>query len=291
MDLLRISVSKDSCLPRTQFDSFLNNILQPLWAAPLLEPALPRVRNSTDNVRCALAYALRPWLKFEQDDARCKVLAVPTKGAKGLDICIHVQARGTDSVEYSDLVCRITGGTLDQPITTTATEAGLTRYPALVADVQAATLERHGAHHLYDNDIRRLCDALMSAHGVPLWPATLLVNASAKTYVAALGQLQGILLSGTISLSLLSLDDTPANRDALAHELAVSIGAELSDVHDRLYYVAPSLGPLRKVYDRLCFKIAHAEQLLGVPIPCSTQLDAIDARLEALELTAASQPA
>ena len=247
MDLMRLSVSKDTRIQRTSIDVMaLTPALADRW--PDLASMLP-VRNRTNTIRVALASKLRRWQKFEASNGdQCKAMATPTKGSKGLDIRVHVQRRGADNVSYSDLVLSYTGGA-GSPVTCTATPEA-DQYPDLVADVGDVTqLEQYGDSSWFDNDIRVLAQALLAQSCMPLWPGvTLVLDSGARAAIGDLETLFSTCETGGITCRLLSLDNTPANREALARELAEHLSSDAEQILEACQYTPPNVKRCTKLY-------------------------------------------
>ena len=123
--------------------------------------------------------------------------------------------------------------------------------------------------HYFESDLRKLAQGLLEASCMPLWPGVLLaLTPEASQAVDALQHLLGALEAGQGAVSLLSLDHTPANRQALAQELAQGFGEALGKLQEQLGYDAPMVEKIQAKYDALAAKIALAESVLGVEIDC-----------------------
>jgi len=284
MDLLRLSVTKDALIRK---DALLAQCARPevsaQWAADSIEKALP-VRNATDNVRVALASKARAWQRFDNHGQECKAVVDSTKGAKGLDLRVHVRCKDTASVEYSGLVLSLTGGA-GEPISAISTELGRRQYPDLVADLgNIPGLEAYGQQHFFDNDLRRLSQDLLGKATMALWPGvTLVLDSSARASVEALRVLLEPVCSGTVTCRLLSLDNTPANRQLLAEELAEKFQEELTALAELLTIPDPNLKRTRKLYLALEARVQQAEAALELEVPCWDELAALDMALGTLE--------
>ena len=282
MDILKISVQKGTRIRRSTLEqaAAAPNIAATWWELLALLPS----RNQTDTIRVALAYKLRAWQKFEASNGdQCKALATPTKGSKGLDIRVHVQRRGADRVAYSDLVLSYTGGNGEAPVCTLAPEAA--QYPDLVADLgDLAALQAFGEAHWFDNDLRFLAQSLLEQATMPLWPGVmLLLDSAARASVANVEQLLEKTQDGAVTIRLLSLDNTPANREALARELGEHLEEQAQQILEATGYDAPNVKRCTKLYQDLAAKVDHAEALLEVQIPdIWTTLAQIEMALEAL---------
>ncbi len=286
MDLLRLSVKKDTRLTKTVL---VGNALRPevsaLWDSEALCAALP-TRNPTDNIRVALAYKARAWQRFDQDGQECKAIVDSTKGAKGLDLRIHVRRKDANHVSYSDEIATIKGGAGD-PITATVTATGSAQYPDLVADLcNVAGLQEFGDQHFFDNDLRRLAQELLAKVTMPLWPGVALVlDPKATGALAALQQLISGVIDGEVVCRLLSLDNTPANREALAQELGERMSAEADEILEALGFPDPNRKRCQKLYEALVTRVKSAEELLDVEIPCWDVLAAVEMALEVEEVS------
>lgn len=281
MDLLRLSVTKGTVLPLADLDKGI--ISTPLWIVEQIAATLPR-RKETAHVRCALAYKLQRWQRFDRSGDRCKALATPILGSKGLDIRIRVQRRGVDDVTYSDLVLSYSGGA-GEPIVCESTPEGQRLYPDLVADLgDVATLQAFGAAHLFDNDLRRLAQDLLAPYALALWPGVLLANSDTQEAITALETLFADVQGGSVIFRLLSLDNTPANREALACELGSKLQETADEILEALSFTDPNLKRCKKLYAELLARVEQAESLLGVDVPGIWEtLADIEMQLEALQ--------
>ena len=255
VDLLKLSISKDALIERGTLHGLLTDPQATL---------LPVERGAADNVRLALSYRLKDLRNFAQGGAQCKVLAVPTRGSKGLDIWIHVQRRSTEAVEYSsEPVCQIRGSGAGEPVTVAVSDHS---YPDLLQAIGTSTsLKEFGARHYFESDIRKLAQGLLEASCLPLWPGILLaLTPEASHAIQGVRRLLEALDAGQGTVSLLSLDHTPANRQALAMELAEGFGEQLAKLTEQLGYEAPMVEKIQAKYDALASKIALAESVLGV---------------------------
>lgn len=283
MDLMRLSVSKDTRIPRAVLAAMaLAPALIQRW--PDLQSLLP-VRNRTNTIRVALASKLRRWQKFEAANGdQCRAMATPTKGSKGLDIRIHVQRRGLDNVRYSDLVLSYSGGS-GSPVECTATPEAA-QYPDLVADIgDVASLEAYGESYWFDNDVRVLAQALLEAACMPLWPGvTLVLDHGAREAIGDLETLFSGCETGGITCRLLSLDNTPANREALARELGEHLETDAAAILEACQYTPPNVKRCTTLYQALLEKVEQAERVLECEIPdIWTALAQIEMQLEAVQ--------
>lgn len=262
MDLLKISVSKDALIHR---DTLLAHLDESAHAL------LPLSRGTADNVRLALTYRLRPYRRFADGLDTCQAIPTPTKGAKGLDIWVHVQRATRDSVEYSpEPILRITGDGGKQPVEVTVSTIGLEKYRELVRAIGSAeSLQAFGEQYFFEPDIRTLAKKLLEDACLPLWPGILLcLTEEGHAQVEAVQTILGALHGGQARVSLMSLDNTPANREALARELAETFVPQLEKLTERLGYPAPNVEAVQAEYDALLQKLALAETVLGVEIDC-----------------------
>ena len=266
MDLMRLSVSKNTRIRR---DTLMHSAGAPALAArwPELASLLP-VRNRANTIRVALAYKLRRWQKFEASNGDlCCAIAKPTKGSKGLDIRVNVQRRGVDTVTYSDLVLSYTGGA-GEPVRCEVTPEAA-QYPDLVADIgDIAALEAYGQTYWFDNDIRMLAQDLLEQAYMPLWPGvTLMLDSTARDAITDLETLLAGCEDGGMTCRLLSLDNTPANREALARELGEHLEEDAHKLLEACQYTAPNVKRCTQLYTDLVAKVEQAERILEVEIP------------------------
>ena len=287
MELLRLSVQRETLISKAMLAQNMHqSVVAARWNPDALEKAIP-VRNQTDSIRVALAHKARAWAKFEQDGQECKAVVDATKGAKGLDLRIHVRRKDAQQVSYSDLVLSITGGA-GEPVRADVTPIGQTQYPDLVADLgNLEALQAFGEAHLFDNDLRRLAQDLLARVTMPLWPGVALVlDPAAQSAISALQALYAHLTQGAVVCRLLSLDNTPANKIALAEELAERLTTEGAEILEMLGYPDPNQKRIQKLYDALVERVRNAEALLEVEIPCWDVLADIEMGLELLQESA-----
>lgn len=284
MELLKISVSKDARIDKKTL-LMLGHVAVQSWSVEEFDGCLRDSRPPADNIRLALAYRLRDWQRFEHYGETCRAIATPTKGVKGLDVWVHVQTRKAESVEYSqEPVLQITGNGMSQPVTLAVSQSGY-QYNDLVRAIGSSdSLQAFGAQHFFESDLRGLCKGLLEAACVPLWPGVLLVlTPEARERIDVLERLLSTLDVGTVTLSCLSLDNTPANREALARELAEGFTEQLEKLQERLTFTAPNYAALQTEYDALSTKIALTESVLGVEMDCLDAQVAVELGLSAAQ--------
>ena len=195
-----------------------------------------------------------------------------------------MQRRGADKVAYSDLILSYTGGNGDAPQCSVTPEAA--QYPDLVADLaDLGALQAFGDAHWFDNDVRFLAQSLLEKATMPLWPGVmLLLDSAARASVADVEQLLDKMEDGRVTIRLLSLDNTPANREALARELGEHLEEQAQQILEATGYDAPNVKRCTKLYQELAAKVDQAEALLEVQIPdIWTTLAQIEMALEALQ--------
>lgn len=273
MHLVRISVSKDA---RIQRDTALSTLTALLGKATTAD-VFPGVRGPSDAVRTAAAYALIPWRRFVHQGKQCEVLAKSPESTSthGLNLHIHVCERTESKVGYSALVVRLSK-TQTQSTPETIREESAHHFPDLVAVLDAATLVQEGQRYLYDNDLRKLLSLVLQPVAFKLWPGvSLVLQDHGVTLARDLERVLGACLaSGSLSVSLIALDMSQANREALARELAEELTPHLEKLTDRCGYTAPNSAAIQRDYEALAEKISQAETLLGVPLPLlGTQMD------------------
>ena len=272
MHLLKISIEKETYAYRNLLLASLTRygVCQSESEALAL---LPAVRAKTDACRAAAAYTLLRYQRFYDQAGRlCKAIAKSPKNAKkkGMDIQIHVQACGDDTVEYSQLVARLYAPQASA-VPELIREQAASDYAQLCADLNIATLVEQGQSRLYDNDLRKIMDRLLEPYTVGLWTGlSLVLDDTGMAYLARVQKLCNAELSaGTITLSTLALDMSHANRKALAQELAQEFDGQLQKIAERCSYTAPNVDAIMKAYELLSAKISQAETLLGLDIPIS----------------------
>ena len=267
MDLLKLSVSKDALIERETLHALC--LADPQVRELPLMTLLPMTRGMADNVRLAVRYRLKDFRSFTQEGVKCHVDATSTDGADGVDMWVHVKRRTKGSVKFTtEPVCQVIGNG-KAPLAVRVTPTGES-YPDLVRAIgTAASLEEFGQKYYFESDIRKLAQGLLEASCLPLWPGILLaLTPEAALAIKSLERLLEALEAGQGTVSLLSLDHTPANRAALAQELAAGFAAALAKLAERLGYPSPTTEKIQAEYDALAARIALAESVLGVEIEC-----------------------
>jgi hypothetical protein len=256
-------------------------------SADTLRSIFPADRSKTDAVRAAAAYALLKYQRFHDRNGRlCKAIAKSPKSAtkKGMDIQIHVQACSDDTVEYSQLVARLSAPTA-QSTPELIREKAAEEFPDLCKDLHVKALREQGQDNLYDNDIRKLLEGLLDPYTVSLWKGlSLVLDETGLAYIHTLQwHCDAVLSAGKVSLSTLALDMSQANREALARELADEFATQLHKIAERCAYTAPNAKAIVTTYETLASKITQAETLLGVAIPCHDAQLAAETAIMALD--------
>jgi len=202
----------------------------------------------------------------------CKAIAKSPKNAKqkGLDVQIHVQACGDNTVEYSQLIARLYAPQASA-MPELIQESASTDYQQLCCDLDISSLVSQGQARLYHNDMRKILERLLEPYCVGLWTGiSLVLDETGLDYVKLLQRCCDQAMSaGTVTLSTLALDMSHANRKALAQELADEFTIQLAKLVERCAYTAPNVDAIMKTYELLSAKIAQAETLLGIAIPLS----------------------
>ena len=280
MDLLRITVTKDARIDNAELRQKACNL-----GLPEALDILPSSRSRTDNVRHGLREVMRQWAKFEQDGAECMALAESTKSGKGLDMRINVKHRSTGTVRYtSSPIASISGDNGESDFTVQLTVEGRQQFPKLCYALNRVdNMERFGESHYFESDLRRLCEQLLEGACLPLWSGLrLILTEDGRTRVRLIQELLGVLDAGYVRLSMLSLDNTPANREALARELGEGFTAQLETLLERCGYEPPNVPAITKEYGVLQARLALAEEVLGIEIPCFEVQAQLEMKLDSL---------
>lgn len=276
MDLLKVSISKDARIAREVLWERIADDKRALNTR--LCDHVPDVRNTNDSIRAALTYHCRSWKQQESAGAECRVVSKASDGAKGLNLRIRIE-RLPDDAEQE--IASVVGGANGKPVTITMTPEGRRAFPELwrLVDVQALT--EFGETHLFESDLRRLCKSALESACMPLWPGlSLVLTADGHEMVNALQTILEALDTGTVTLRSLSLDNTPANREALARELGEGMRTQLAKLHECTQYTAPNTGAIRAEYAALEAKIVLIEEVLGIELGCLDAQVALEMALE-----------
>ncbi len=292
MELIRLSVTKDTLLPKVHLATAeLPDTVTSLWACDTIQATLPQ-RNATDTLRVALAYHAHIWQKFTRLLAdgtlqECKVIIdSPKNSDKAIDYRIRVRRRDSKNVSYSDEVATIQSGTGGVVAVTDVTAEGRQLYPDLVASLcDISDLLSFGEQHWFANDVRRMAQDLLRQDVLPLWPGTFLaLSGTATVTLDALRILLSKTSHGSATLRILSLDNTPANREALARELGEKWSEEVQEITDMLGFTDPNVKRCQRLFDALIAKVKQAEELLGIEIPIWDGLADLELSLSMLSL-------
>ena len=271
MHLLKISIDTKAYARRSEVMEQLPAM--DLCAQDKVSSIVPAVRSKTDACRAAANYTLLRYQRFYDHQGRlCKAIAKSPKNAKkkGMDVQIHVQACGDETVEYTQLVAQ-----LYAPMASAMPELqrkdAASEYEQLCADLYVPELIEQGQARLYHGDIRKICERLLDAYTVGVWTGlSLVLDDAGLAYIARVQRFwQYHLSAGTVTLSTLALDMSHANRQALARELAEDFTEQLSDIIERCTYTAPNVNKVMAAYETIACKIAQAATLLAIDIPCS----------------------
>jgi hypothetical protein len=284
MHLCKVSVSKSATATRKGMQTALD-ALGALGAAWQLSVELPPVRSASDAVRAAASYALHDWRKFTHGEYVCRALAESPVGAekrRGLHLQINVVMRHHTHVDYSRPVCTLRAQKAsDTPVLEKQDAAK--EFDVLVRALDPSTLVEHGQTTLYDGDIRRLIEACLAPCTIPFWHGVLLVvDQDAADFARRVAEQMGAVVDhGDVRVSLIALEMHDANRQALAEELAEDLSMQFQKVIERCSYDAPNRPDIHRTYDAIVARMAQAEMLLDVGIPC---LDALTACEDAIAL-------
>lgn len=284
MHLLKLSVAKDTTIPRQDMTNLL-----PAYEVCSLETAskaMPAERSKTDAVRAAASYALLSYKRFEHNGRTCEVLSKSPKSdsKRGMTLQINIREIGESKISYSEEIL-----TLSAPDAHSTPEMLLSPiavdFERLVAALNVDTLIDRGQSTLYDNDIRKIIELLLERYTVSLWKGlSLVLDDDGLKYIKRLQRLcDSELTHGSVTLSTLALDMSQANRTALARELGEEFCALLAKLLERAGYPAPSVKAINAEYELLSAKIDQAELLLGCEIPCTHARIDLETALMALE--------
>ena len=82
-----------------------------------------------------------------------------------------------------------------------------------------------------------------------------------------------------MTLTPLSLDNTPVNRLALGRELSEGFAVELGKLLERTTFVAPSWEKISAEYTRVAESITAVEEALGIELTCLEEQVAVEMAL------------
>lgn len=269
--IVRASVPRHARIGRQEMAARLEDHC----GAILAEQLQPSQRNARDALRKAISYRLRPVSRMVLDGQEYYILSAEAKDNKAFVVEFHVQQRGekVDYLEVGSLTYRegegvkwITGrhGTL------------LPGLPGTIMRLDGQEVLGFGLDTLFDNDLRAILDKYLHGKILRLWPGVYIaLDAAERQAVLQAKALMNGLDEGAVTVSLLNLEDTKANREALALELAQEFIRVFEDITARAAKPGPNIELLEEELTGLSQRKATAELLLGVEIPClDAQLDA-----------------
>jgi hypothetical protein len=255
---MKLTIPKCTLATRQRVQSWLS--------AQGKDALMPTVRVTSDAMRVATSYVLRDWAHWQGKDGTVyKATSVALTHPKGLSLHIHVQSRRTSGVQSIETLCTLWAqdGATPQRIAHNTSAAFRDLFRAL----EPQKLLRLGQDHLCDVDLRILAESLFEGSIDKLWPGVwlCLTDAPALEEVQALGTM---LVAGSLSLSVLTLDTSASNLATVADELAKESIGHLEGLTRRLELPKPRLEGIEREYRALCRRIRNAEERLGVQIPC-----------------------
>jgi hypothetical protein len=229
----------------------------------IADALMPVDRNAKDAIRRALTYRLQPIKSLVVDRTEYKVIHAEAKEAKSLVIDVHAQQRGQQvdylhigSLRYNGHVVEWTDG------------PAVEHFRAVVKAVEPQTILPWGRMQLFDADLRQILNDFLEGKILRLWPGVhIALNQAEHQAVLDAKALMSDLDEGDITLSMLNLEDTKANREALATELAAEFIKAFADIETRAGKVAPNVELLQAELQAWGQRKLEAEALLGVEIP------------------------
>jgi len=198
------------------------------------------------------------------------IAAAPTE-QKGLMLDINVQIRKADGVQYSETICTMSAEDDGHPLRFTGKPDcavyKTTAFRPLYDALEPWALKDLGTAHLFDTDLRNIAEGLLEGSVDKLWKGVWLClgDTAAFEEIATLGTL---VCAGSVTLSMLTLDQSEANRLMLADELAKEYLSKLERLTKRLALPKPNLEAIERDYMEVCVRIRNAEEMLGVKVPC-----------------------
>lgn len=276
MYLIKLTVSKDAAIGKEK--------IREEFSERFPKISLNDEKPSTDAIRCALSYRLRPWGKFEKEGYACKAIAATPKSTpKGkLHIEIHVQERSNDGVNYTARVCTITY----TPENGLDLEPGddYERYACLVDSIDAPTLEEFGKNTLLEYEIRKILNSVLADSALKFWSGThVCVSESRMDAIRRAAIIFGILDTGYVAVRTLTLDNSEENRREVAEHIAENvIDPQFEDLICRAEGPGPNVERLEQEYEELINKIDEIQAWLDTEIPCIEMQEMFEIALSAL---------
>mgnify|MGYP003575195287 FL=1 len=263
--IVRASVPRVARIRRAAMQARLDVQCGSMLAAQLM----PGKRNARDALRKAISYRLRPVSTVLIDGVEYRIIAAEAKDNKAFVIDFHAQQRGkrVDYVAIGSLIYSERNGV------TWEFGAGVHKFPmfpgSIIPQANKEVLT-FGQVTLFDSDLRRIMDGYLEAKILKLWPGVYVaLQAAERQAVLEAKALMTGLDEGDVTLSLLNLEDTKANREALASELAQEFIRAFEDLEARAGKPGPNVEGLQAELESLAHRKLTAEALLGVEIPCS----------------------
>jgi hypothetical protein len=233
------------------------------------EGLLGSQRCTSDALRVALTYTLRDWQRWTTEEGSvCKAMASSPTKQQGVITDIDIQERTPEGAKYRTRICRLSCQEDGIP----KREYGEVpeRFRPLYDQLGPEQLVWLGETHLFDQDLRDLCEALIGDAADNIWPGVWLCldEAPGLNHIAHLGLL---VTKGQVTVKTLTLEFSEANRLLLAEELAAEYAKTLEHLTKRLGYPKPTIEAIEADYLTLCERIMKAQETLGVEIPILEQ--------------------
>ena len=267
MDLVKVTILKSALIATHRLEKRLSELG--------IDPGdvLKTTRVPADNVRLALTYTLRHWQHFVVDGLHC--WAQSTRSKDGTEH-VSVKCVSWDKVEHTQSLCKIRSTTAAEQqagsgLVITEYDANIPRiFRELSQELDATALETFGKQYYFEGHLRKLFDEhLLADVCLPLWTGLrlILTNEAAEHVRRFSGLLDG-LDAGSGALNILSLDNTPVNREALGRELGEQFVETIEKLTEDCGHTAPNVELIQKKYQAVQDKIDLVESVLHVELDC-----------------------
>ena len=267
MELVKVIISKNALIDTYRLDKRLSELgIDP-------EDVLKTMRVPTDNVRLALTYTLRNWQHFVVDGLHC--WAQSTRSKDGTEH-VAVKCVSWDKVEHTQSLCKIRSTTAAEQkagagLVITEYDVNIPRiFRELTTSLDACALETFGKRYYFEGHLRKLFDEHLLADAcLPLWTGLrLILTQDAAEHVRRFSGLLDDLDAGSGALNILSLDNTPVNREALGRELGEQFVETIEKLTDDCGHTAPNVELIQRKYQAVQDKIDLVESVLHVELDC-----------------------
>lgn len=251
---------------------------------------VPRPRHDNDALRIGVSSLFKQHCRFKtKEGIPCRLLVSEAKMSEAdVRLDIHARADGKE-VKYSENLVSLTlvnGGV--------KLEASPNAWAILskvgITELVPQDILREGRDTLFSRDLRRVIDGVIPSMDLKAWRGVYFAfGEDALVKVRQTQKLLENLDEGAVSISALTLENTPQNLQQIAADLQSSFSDRFASLLDRLKTdPGVSLKSVRKEYDQLLASHSEMETQLDEAIDIYDAAEECEAWLLLAELEAAS---